>query len=233
MKMALLVIDVQQGLCEGENDAFESQQIGPIRLRRAQHQDGPPVGHIHATSFRTYLPTVPQLHDDADIERYFSGLVDTQECWIAEQDGAVIGFCVLRVDDVHRHPTDPNVHGHPDVEGHPDVRGHPDGTRGPNTSGAADALDATGADGAIPDGDVRWLDHLYLAPGKTGRGAGSQLVRLAKERRPGGLQLWTFQVNVGARRFYERHGFTASEFTDGAGNEEHTPDVRYVWRPTP
>lgn len=27
MKTALLVIDVQQGLCEGEHDAFESQQV--------------------------------------------------------------------------------------------------------------------------------------------------------------------------------------------------------------
>jgi len=27
MKTALLVIDVQQGLCEGEHDAFASQQV--------------------------------------------------------------------------------------------------------------------------------------------------------------------------------------------------------------
>ena len=175
--------------------AFESQQTGSIRLRRARHDDGPAVGHIHATSFRTYLPTVPQIHDDADIERYFSGLVDTQECWIAEEDGSPIGFCILRVDDGS-------------------VR---------NDDG----------DTPADDGDVHWLDHLYLAAGHTCRGAGSQLVRLAKERRPGGLQLWTFQVNAGARRFYEGHGFVASEFTGGAGNEEYTPDVRYLWRPTP
>ena len=47
--------------------------------------------------------------------------------------------------------------------------------------------------------------------------------------RPDGLELWTFQVNVGARRFYERHGFRAVELTDGSANEEHEPDVRYVW----
>jgi GNAT superfamily N-acetyltransferase len=75
-----------------------------------------------------------------------------------------------------------------------------------------------------------WLDQLYVAPSHTGRGIGSALVELAKERQPGGLQLWTFQVNEGAREFYERHGFRAVEMTDGAGNEERQPDVRYAWR---
>lgn len=75
-----------------------------------------------------------------------------------------------------------------------------------------------------------WLDQLYVAPGLTGRGIGSRLVELAKERQPGGLQLWTFQVNDGARRFYERHGFRAAEMTDGTSNEERQPDVRYAWR---
>ena len=64
-----------------------------------------------------------------------------------------------------------------------------------------------------------------------GRGVGDRFVALAKERRPDGLSLWTFQANTPAHRFYERHGFTAVEWTDGAGNEEREPDVRYVWRP--
>jgi GNAT superfamily N-acetyltransferase len=50
------------------------------------------------------------------------------------------------------------------------------------------------------------LDQLYVDPGWQGRGIGSDLVRLAQQRRPGGLALWTFQSNLGARRFYERHG---------------------------
>ena len=74
------------------------------------------------------------------------------------------------------------------------------------------------------------VEQLYVAQGRTGRGIGSRLLSLAMERRPGGLELWTFQVNAGARRFYERHGFTAVETTDGAGNEERQPDVRYAWR---
>ncbi|MET8803036.1 GNAT family N-acetyltransferase [Streptomyces sp. NPDC004546] len=75
------------------------------------------------------------------------------------------------------------------------------------------------------------LSQLYLDPEWRGRGIGDRFVALAKERSPGGLTLWTFQVNKPAHRFYERHGFAAVEFTDGSGNEEREPDVRYVWRP--
>lgn len=75
------------------------------------------------------------------------------------------------------------------------------------------------------------LDQLYVRPQRASEGAGSQLIHLAQARRPGGLSLWTFQSNDGARRFYERHGFVAAERTDGGGNEEQAPDVRYVWSP--
>ncbi|MFD9963141.1 GNAT family N-acetyltransferase [Amycolatopsis sp. NPDC058986] len=79
--------------------------------------------------------------------------------------------------------------------------------------------------------DENLLSQLYLEPGWRGRGIGDRFVALAKERRPSGLELWTFQVNGPALRFYERHGFFAAELTDGSGNEEHEPDIRYVWRP--
>lgn len=75
------------------------------------------------------------------------------------------------------------------------------------------------------------LDQLYLAPEYRGRGLGDRFMALAKERRPGGLSLWCFQVNGLARRFYERHGFVEVERTDGAHNEEREPDVRYRWMP--
>ncbi|MEU6160465.1 GNAT family N-acetyltransferase [Streptomyces sp. NPDC047130] len=75
------------------------------------------------------------------------------------------------------------------------------------------------------------LSQLYLHPDWRGRGLGDRFVALAKERRPGGLFLWAFQVNGPAARFYERHGFVARERTDGSGNEEREPDVRYAWSP--
>lgn len=79
--------------------------------------------------------------------------------------------------------------------------------------------------------DGSWIEHLYLEPAWVGRGLGDRFVALAKARGAEGLQLWTFQCNEPARRFYERHGFVAEELTDGRGNEERTPDVRYRWRP--
>ena len=74
-----------------------------------------------------------------------------------------------------------------------------------------------------------WVNQLYLLPGRTGEGIGSELLSLAKDRRPAGLQLWAFQSNTRAVAFYGRHGFVAEAWTDG-DNEEGAPDVRLVWR---
>ena len=81
----------------------------------------------------------------------------------------------------------------------------------------------------VLDGD--WLDQLYVHPDFCGRGIGSGLVSLAQQSHKS-LDLWTFQANVGARRFYERHGFLAVGMTDG-DNEEKAPDVRYHWEAAP
>jgi len=75
------------------------------------------------------------------------------------------------------------------------------------------------------------VDQLYVAPGWTAHGIGSRLIGLAQSRRPNGLDLYTFQVNRGARRFYERHGFVEVASGDGSQNEERQPDVRYAWMP--
>jgi GNAT superfamily N-acetyltransferase len=76
-----------------------------------------------------------------------------------------------------------------------------------------------------------WVDQLYVLPGRTNAGIGTQLLNFAKEQYPDGLQLWAFQSNAGARRFYARHGFVEVEYTDG-DNMEKAPDVRCVWRGT-
>ena len=75
------------------------------------------------------------------------------------------------------------------------------------------------------------LTHIYVEPDAHGRGIGGALMERAKERRPGGFQLWVFQQNANARRFYERRGFVLVRETDGSGNEERTPDALYAWRP--
>ncbi len=82
---------------------------------------------------------------------------------------------------------------------------------------------------AIVTGDE--LSHLFVHPDELGTGIGHALFEHVKTLRPDGFELWVFQQNERARQFYEAHGAVAVEFTDGAGNEEKTPDVRYEWRP--
>jgi GNAT superfamily N-acetyltransferase len=73
-----------------------------------------------------------------------------------------------------------------------------------------------------------WIEQLYVLPDAQGRGVGSALLDVAKGASDR-LQLWTFQRNARARRFYEARGFAMVEQTDGAGNEEKEPDARYLW----
>jgi GNAT superfamily N-acetyltransferase len=89
------------------------------------------------------------------------------------------------------------------------------------------AVEAEAIVGLLVLGDG-WVEHLYVEPDRTGQGIGSALLDHAKSEQPSGLDLWAFQSNTGARRFYERHGFTAIAFTDDE-NEERAPDVRYRW----
>jgi ribosomal protein S18 acetylase RimI-like enzyme len=76
--------------------------------------------------------------------------------------------------------------------------------------------------------DDDWVDQLYVEPALTGHGIGSELIAVAKRERPHGLRLWTFESNLAAQRFYERHGFDARDRT-ADDNEEGAPDMLYVW----
>ena len=90
--------------------------------------------------------------------------------------------------------------------------------------------DSGGAARALLVLDQGRIDQLYVDPPETGRGIGAALLEHAKGLRPGGLELWTFQSNLGARRFYERRGFVVAAMTEG-DNEEQAPDVCYEWIP--
>lgn len=72
------------------------------------------------------------------------------------------------------------------------------------------------------------IDQLFVAPAAQRLGIGSRLLTRAQAGQDV-LELWTFERNLGARAFYEAHGFVAVEYTDGRRNEEREPDVRYRW----
>lgn len=79
---------------------------------------------------------------------------------------------------------------------------------------------------ALNQGEVHCL---YLNARSRGQGIGQQLLDHAKSGRSD-LSLYAFQANIGACRFYERNGFAETARSDGAGNDENLPDIRYVWR---
>ncbi|MBR9650667.1 GNAT family N-acetyltransferase [Thalassovita aquimarina] len=70
---------------------------------------------------------------------------------------------------------------------------------------------------------------LYLRPDQTGQAVGRRLLDSAKSASDT-LQLWVFQANTGARRFYARERFTESGRSDGTRNDENLPDIQMIWR---
>lgn len=73
-----------------------------------------------------------------------------------------------------------------------------------------------------------WLEQLYVMPDAQGQGIGTRLLQVAQAS-CARLQLWTFQRNAQARRFYEKRGFVLVRETDGSANQEKEPDALYVW----
>lgn len=72
------------------------------------------------------------------------------------------------------------------------------------------------------------IHALFVAGRAQRQGLGAALLSDAKARAER-LELWTFQHNLGAQRFYQRHGFDEIARTQG-DNEEGLPDIRYLWR---
>ncbi|HEX8523442.1 MAG TPA: GNAT family N-acetyltransferase [Tepidisphaeraceae bacterium] len=73
-----------------------------------------------------------------------------------------------------------------------------------------------------------WVNQLYIAPSAQRQGLGQRLLDFAKRHHPT-LDLWVFEENPHALRFYQREGFQIIERTDGATNEAHRPDLRLRW----
>ena len=74
-----------------------------------------------------------------------------------------------------------------------------------------------------------FIDQLYIDPDFQRRGIGRSLLEFAREQSPAHLWLYTLQVNVNARAFYEKNGFVAEKFGVSPPPESE-PDVEYHWR---
>ena len=67
------------------------------------------------------------------------------------------------------------------------------------------------------------ISNMYVLPGYQGRGIGSALLAAVLRSMPSEVELWVFESNVGATRFYGRNGFSTVARTNG-DNEEGLPD---------
>jgi ribosomal protein S18 acetylase RimI-like enzyme len=74
-----------------------------------------------------------------------------------------------------------------------------------------------------------YVTALYIDAPDRGMGVGRDLLSTAKTLSPQELNLWTFEANARAQRFYESQGFSVVRRTDG-DNEESLPDILYHWR---
>ncbi|WP_166416765.1 GNAT family N-acetyltransferase [Cochlodiniinecator piscidefendens] len=77
--------------------------------------------------------------------------------------------------------------------------------------------------------DESEIHALYIAPHAARRGMGQTLICHAKARSDV-LNLWTFERNVDAQKFYLSQGFDEVLRSDGSCNDEKLPDIRYAWQ---
>jgi GNAT superfamily N-acetyltransferase len=74
-----------------------------------------------------------------------------------------------------------------------------------------------------------FVDQLYIDPKYWRQGIGISLLNVARKQSPEHVWLYTLQINVNARAFYEKNGFIAEKFGVSPPPESE-PDVEYHWR---
>jgi GNAT superfamily N-acetyltransferase len=74
-----------------------------------------------------------------------------------------------------------------------------------------------------------FIDQLYVDPDYWRGGIGGKFLDFAKRLSPDHLWLYTLQVNINARAFYEKNGFVVEKFGFSPPPESE-PDVEYHWR---
>ena len=74
-----------------------------------------------------------------------------------------------------------------------------------------------------------FIDQLFVHPDFQRLGVGKALLGYAQKLSPEHLWLYTLQINVNARAFYEKNGFTAEKFGISPPPDSE-PEVEYHWR---
>ena len=74
-----------------------------------------------------------------------------------------------------------------------------------------------------------FIDQLYVHPDFQNLGVGKTLLDYARTFSPQHVWLYTLQINVNARAFYEKNGFIPEKF-GVSPPPENEPDVEYHWR---
>jgi ribosomal protein S18 acetylase RimI-like enzyme len=74
-----------------------------------------------------------------------------------------------------------------------------------------------------------WIRQLAVFGPFQRQGVGTALLQKAREHSPRQLRLYTFQRNIAARAFYERHGFSAVALGVSPAPEAE-PDIEFCWQ---
>jgi ribosomal protein S18 acetylase RimI-like enzyme len=74
-----------------------------------------------------------------------------------------------------------------------------------------------------------FITALYVDERSRNQGIGSMLLERAKRELTPEINLYSFEANTAAQRFFARHGFVEVNRTTG-DNEEGLPDILLEWR---
>lgn len=74
-----------------------------------------------------------------------------------------------------------------------------------------------------------FVDQLYVHPDYQNHGIGKTLLNYARKLSPEHVWLYTLQINLNARAFYEKNGFIAEKYGISPPPESE-PDIEYHWR---
>jgi ribosomal protein S18 acetylase RimI-like enzyme len=91
------------------------------------------------------------------------------------------------------------------------------------------AVDGARVRGFVTMTPDKFITALYVEQASRGRGIGGLLLEKAKRELSPEVSLYVFQDNVGAQKFYARHGFVEINRTSG-DNDENLPDILMEWR---